>query len=111
MNPLDIQMNHYNTHIEAVRVNSVRLEKGQNKRLFLRDSSLVNRTLNNISYISELENMVNELRWREDHKNPKASGLPLIPKYSANNRFDILLKVIKNQEKRIKKLEQIIDNK
>jgi len=100
-----------NRHLTKSKENLYNLQKEQQNGTFIRDILLINRTTNNINYIDELENIVNELQYLETltcHPISKFE-IPLIPHYSSVKRFETLLQIIKHQEERISKLERIIN--
>ena len=111
MNTLNIQMEQCNKHISDIKNNLSNLQKQQKKSSYYKDLLLVNQTTNNINYIDELENMVSELQYLEVQTArviPKFE-IPYIPTYSPAKRFETLLEIIKRQEKRINKLEKLIN--
>jgi len=111
MNTLNIQMEQCNKHIIDIKRDLFNLQEQQKKGSYYRDLLLVNQTTNNINYIDELENIVSELQYVEVQSlrtTPKFE-IPYIPAYSPAKRFETLLEIIKRQEKKINKLEKLIN--
>tara|TARA_B110000211_G_C13944911_1_gene493441 strand:+ start:162 stop:542 length:381 start_codon:yes stop_codon:yes gene_type:complete len=110
MTSLNIQMSQSNP-VREIKKTLCDLQNKQKQGTFYRDSLLVTRTTNNINYIDELENIVDELQYLETQKCHPISKfeIPLIPVYSSVRRFATLLEIIRHQEERITNLESIIN--
>ena len=98
MDSVDLQNKKRELFFKNIRENLSKLEKEQKDGEIKRNSLVINRVMNNTKYINELEKIVFELEYFDSLKvtPPRHSNIKL--EYSNSDRFEIILKIIQNQE-------------